>query len=213
MKNLVRNLIGPSAARPFSYRANVAVVTRDGYIEGPTALLEPSPGALRWVLAASPRSPHLADQVSTACRSTARGPKQSDLKEKSKCLCSVSLNTTMEHSAGMNRRVAFEAGFRFSRLDSARDGSAPCRRHLTGLASRLERVHLARTVESFDQRWSLGSLLLRFAWSGRPATLVSHTPDIRLQSSAAYRCSLAEDLAGVLLCEVTKRQGFFAGEN
>ena len=40
-------LIGPSAARPFSYRANVAVVTRDGYIEGPTALLEPSPGALR----------------------------------------------------------------------------------------------------------------------------------------------------------------------
>ena len=41
------HVIGPSAARPFSYRANVAVVTRDGYIEGPTALLEPSPGALR----------------------------------------------------------------------------------------------------------------------------------------------------------------------
>ena len=41
------NLIGPRCARPFSYRANVAVVTRDGYIEGPTALVEPSPGALR----------------------------------------------------------------------------------------------------------------------------------------------------------------------
>ena len=63
-------------------------------------------------LAASPRSPHLgknADRVTGAC--TGRGPKQSDLKEKSKCLCSVGLNTTMEHSAGMNRRVALEAGF------------------------------------------------------------------------------------------------------
>ena len=63
---------------------------------------------------------------------TGRGPKQSDLKKKSKCLCSVGLNTTMKHSAGMNRRVAFEAGFRFSRPASARDVSAPCRRHLTG---------------------------------------------------------------------------------
>ena len=34
-------------AMAISSRANVAVVTRDGYIEGPTALLEPSPGALR----------------------------------------------------------------------------------------------------------------------------------------------------------------------
>ena len=42
--------------------------------------------------------------------------------------------------AGMNRRVAFEAGFRFSRPASARDVSAPCRRHLTGWTSRLERV-------------------------------------------------------------------------
>ena len=44
------------------------------------------------------------------------------------------------------------AGFRFSGLHvaSVRDVSAPCRRHLTGLASRLELV--ASTVERFDQR-------------------------------------------------------------
>ena len=35
-------------------------------------------------------------------------------------LCSGGLNTTMEHSAGMNRRVGFEAGLRFSRLACAR---------------------------------------------------------------------------------------------
>ena len=43
-----RPFVGPSAARPFSYRANVAVVTRDGYRRTDRSL-----GAVAWRLAVS----------------------------------------------------------------------------------------------------------------------------------------------------------------
>ena len=64
------SVIGPSAARPFQLSSKrCGFVTHDVYIEGPTALFEPSPGALSSATAAQYNQRWLKCRVARLCHS------------------------------------------------------------------------------------------------------------------------------------------------
>ena len=152
-------IIGPSAARPFSYRANVAVVTRDvckyrrtdrslGAVAGRLAVS--SVGALH-----APPLVRLGAFRFPAWHALNDAIRREEnlITCKSKCLCFVGFNTSRCGAELVNRRVALEAAFRsWQQAAPAWLGMfhlrvslllALCRRHLTGLASRLEQIRVA----------------------------------------------------------------------
>ena len=172
-----------------------------------------------------------------------RSPKQSDLKEKSKCLCSVGFNTTMDLAMGWTA-----AGSRWRRaFDSSRQpllglptdvslarftifSSVPASFDRLGFdCLRLEQIRVASSKfrsalipQNFSTLWC--TALTDPAGKRRLSSILQRRLSriLCVQSSSADWCSLAEELAGVLLCEVCnltvgwtrrKRQRFFAGEN
>ena len=165
-------------------------------------------------------------------------------KRSQKCLCSVGFNTTMDlamgwTAAGSRWRRAFDHSSRQPLLGLPTDvslarftifSSVPASFDRLGFdCLRLEQIRVASSKfrsalipQNFSTLWC--TALTDPAGKRRLSSILQRRLSriLCVQSSSADWCSLAEELAGVLLCEVCnltvgwtrrKRQRFFAGEN